>query len=83
MFDSSLNTLVSSATILNVEEMLDDMSFTEIRNLIGPRMVPWGTPDVTQDQDEWVPQKTTRCLRSVKKLLNQRSNEPAFRDILI
>ena len=80
MFDGSLYTLVSSANILNVEEMLEDMSLMSIRNKIGPRIVPWGTPDVTQDHDEWVPRTTTRYLRSVKKLLNQRSNEPSIRD---
>ena len=78
MFDSSLYTLVSSGNILNVEEMLEDMSLTQIRNKIGPRIVPWGTPDVAQDQDEWVPRRTTRCLRSVRKLLKQRSKEPSI-----
>lgn len=53
--DSSLYTLVSSANILNVKEILDNISLTSIRNKIGPKIVPWGTPAVTQDQDDRVP----------------------------
>ena len=73
MFDSSLYSLVSSCR-RHVRWHVIDVNYNRIR----PRIVPWGTLDVTQGQDEWVPQTTMRCLRSVKKLLNQRSNEPSI-----
>ena len=44
------------------------MSFTYKMNKTGPRIVPWGTPDKTGDQDEQVPRRTTRCIRPVKKI---------------
>ena len=37
-------------------------------NKTGPRIVPWGTPDKTGDQDEQVPGRTTRCIRPVNKI---------------
>lgn len=54
MFDSILCTLVSAANILNVEEILDDMWMMYIRDKIGPKSVPWGTPNIRKDQDECV-----------------------------
>ena len=50
--DSSLYIFLPSANILKVGEILEDISLTKIRNKIGPKIVPCGTPDVTQDQDE-------------------------------
>ena len=46
------------------------MSFTYKMNKTGPRIVPWGTPDKTGDQDEQVPRMTTRCIRPVKTFRN-------------
>ena len=39
-----------------------------MRNRIGPRIVPRGTPDLTIDQSEYVPRMATRCWRLVRKL---------------
>ena len=47
--------------------MLDDVSFTYMRNRIGPSIVPWETPDLTED-NEVVPRTTTRCCRFVKEI---------------
>ena len=44
--------MVSSAYSLTVDEIPDEMSFTYKMNKTGPRIVPWGTPDKTGDQDE-------------------------------
>ena len=42
------------------------MSFTYKMNKTGPRIVPWGTPDKTGEQDEQVPRRTTRCISRLK-----------------
>ena len=39
--------LKSSAKSLMVEFMLSAMSLMYIKNNVGPRTVPWGTPEVT------------------------------------
>ena len=46
-------------------------SFMKIRNRIGPRTVPWGTPDVTETDAEEVPFMTTVCVLSDKNDLIQ------------
>ena len=65
MSEISLSTLVSSAYSLTVDEIPDEMSFTYKMNKTGPRIVPWGTPDKTGDQDEQVPRRKTGCIRPV------------------
>ena len=72
MSEISLETLVSSAYSLTVDEIPDEMSFTYKMKKTGPRIVPWGNPDKTGDQDEQVAHRTTRCIRPVKKLRNHR-----------
>ena len=37
----------------HVENMLDDMSMTEIRNKIGPRIVPWGPLTLHKTNMSW------------------------------
>ena len=69
--------IVSSAKSLIVHEMLDDVSFTYMRNRIGPSIVPWETPDLTED-NEVVPRTTTRCCRFVKKFLNHCNRLPSI-----
>src|SRR6056300_1027018 len=63
-------------TVSSAKSLIDDFiasgrSFIKMRNNIGPKTVPWGTPDLTGDQLEHVPLTTTRCRRSVKKSLSQ------------
>ena len=45
-----------------------DISLTYIINKMGPKIVPWGTPDFTKVHDEWLPLKTTRCDPAIKKV---------------
>ena len=47
-------------------------------NKIGPSIVPWGTPEITNDQSEQLPLNTTRCLLFVKKILIHRNREPSI-----
>ena len=68
--------MVSSAYSLTVDEIPDEMSFTYKMNKTGPRIVPWGTPDKTGDQDEQVPRRTTSCIRPVKKLRKKKITKP-------
>ena len=65
MGDLSVNLGISSTYSLTVDEIPDEMSFTYKMNKTGPRIVPWGTPDKTGDQDEHVPRRKTRCIRPV------------------
>ena len=57
-----------------VDEMLGDLSFTYMRNGIELSIVPWGTPDLTEDCGEV---STTYCYallpicQEVSKLLQQ------------
>ena len=44
------------------------MLFTQTKNKVGPRIVPWGTPDVTGDQFENVPRIVTLCCLYCYKL---------------
>jgi len=52
------------------------MSLMYSRNNKGPRMVPCGVPEVTDDQSEHVPLTTTRCMRPIRKCLSQFSKQP-------
>ena len=40
------------------------MSLKKIINKRGPRMDPWGTPEVTGRGEEWVVPTLTDCVRS-------------------
>jgi len=40
------------------------MSFTWSKNMTGPQIGPWGTPEVTGSQDVQVPFRTTHWKRS-------------------
>ena len=45
--------LVSSANRRGVDEWMEfGRSFIKMTNKRGPRMLPWGTPDVTGNMDE-------------------------------
>ena len=44
-----------------------EISLMYIRKSIGPRIVPWGVPDITGDHLEHVPRITTRCFLLVTK----------------
>ena len=54
------------------------ISFTWMRNKIGPRIVPWGTPDVTADQLEYVPRIPTLCCLFVRNCLNHNNKGPSI-----
>ena len=43
-----------------------EMEFMKILKSKGPRMEPWGTPDVTGVGSNVVPSKTTFCSLSVR-----------------
>ena len=65
--DIGLKSNKSSAYIIRCESLENGrlgISFTYSKNKRGPRMDPWGTPDVTGNQDEQVPFSTTRWKRS-------------------
>ena len=42
----------------------------------GPKIDPWGTPEVTERQEKNKPFSDTLCLQVVKKQLNQASRAP-------
>ena len=46
-----------------------DKSLIMMRNRIGPSLVPWGTPALTDSQSENASSIFTRCLRSERKLM--------------
>ena len=50
---------MSSANNLMVDLISSGLSLTKIRNEIGPKMVPCGTPEVSGDQSEWIPRIAT------------------------
>ena len=54
--------LVSSAKRNNlVKRLLDGRSLMYIRNKRGPRMLPWGTPEITGREEEEQPEIETCC----------------------
>ena len=61
--------LVSSTYVLTVEDILVEISFMQMRKRIGLGIIPWGTPDITGDQSQPAPLKTTRCLQFVQTFL--------------
>ena len=72
MFTSSilfinLHNFVSSANNIILDELICGISLTNNRNIRGPRIEPWGTPDVTLVQDDVDPLILTHCLRLFKK----------------
>jgi len=43
-----------------MDRVTRDNEFMKILNIRGPRMEPWGTPEVTGTRSEVVPSSTTR-----------------------
>ena len=66
----------SSAKSLTGEFRPSGRSFTYNKNSNGPKTVPWGTPDVTQEGDDVFPSQTTVCCRPIKNEVNQSSKVP-------
>jgi hypothetical protein len=48
-------------------------SLMKMRNRMGPRTLPCGTPDSTSVHEEYLPFSTTLCFRPVSQLLIQAS----------
>ena len=49
-----------------------------MRNRIGPRTVPWGTPLITAATKDIMPSRATTCSRSVRKSAIQLYNFPVI-----
>ena len=47
------------------------MEFMNMLNSKGPRMEPWGTPDVTVAKSEAIPSRTTLCFCPARYSVNQ------------
>ena len=45
------------------------MEFMNMLNSKGPRMEPWGTPDVTGAKSEAIPSRTTLCFHQSSKIV--------------
>ena len=58
---------VSPANNLAFDLRPSGKSLMYIRKSKGPRTEPCGTPALTSSHDEFVPLRTTRCLRLCKK----------------
>ena len=67
-----MNNVVSSANIMNLDELLEWMiSFIYIMNNKGPNIEPWGTPFVISASKDLALLICTNCFVFVKKLLQK------------
>ena len=69
-----LNFMIANTVIgkhLISDSISDEMSFMYRENNQGPRTVPWGTPDKTRAQSDFIPFTTTRCwLKQTKESIH-------------
>ena len=69
--------LVSSAKKATVEfVIMSGKSFTYRRKSIGPKILPWETPEHTGFLDEVAPRVVTRCWRSCRYDVNHWRRDP-------
>ena len=61
--------------------MLFVMSFMYVKNNIGPRHVPCGTPDATSTLTDLLPSTNTDCVRCWRKLPIHKFRLPVTRNI--
>ena len=58
---------MTSANSLASEDNPSDKSLIYIKNINGPSIEPWGTPDSTSDQSEAYPFNKTLCFLFLRK----------------
>ena len=58
----SLSLSLSSAKRFSLEEITDCKSFMCSRNRIGPKTVPYGTPESTVTRSDCIPSQTCQAL---------------------
>ena len=73
-----LNNFVSSANIFILQLTISGMSFTYIRNRIGPNTDPCGTPLITSTHSEYSPRTIILILLSDRKSSIQHSTLPSI-----